>query len=92
MKQNRREPELDDNGPRDLDDDAGNDSSPRPDANVVDEIAAEAGVEQGEGEPVRGTAERVAARDVKRQELDPASSPDFEQRQRELREEEPEWT
>jgi len=79
----QRDPEPDDNVPDDL----GDDSSPRPDANVVDEIAAEAGVEQGEGEPVRTTAERVAERDVKRQELDPASSADYEQRQRALDEE-----
>jgi hypothetical protein len=84
MKQNRRNPEPDDNVPDDLDDETGDESSPRPDANVVDEIAAEAGVEQGEGEPVRTSVERVAARDQKRQELDPASSPDFEQRQRAL--------
>ena len=88
MKHDPSNPEPDDNVPRDLDDETGDVSSPRPDANVVDEIAAEAGVEQGEGEPVRTTAERVAARDQKRQELDPASSVDFDQRQRALEEDE----
>jgi len=84
MKQNRRIPGPDDDVPRDLDDEAGDASSPRPEANEVDEIAAEAGVEQGEGEPVRATAERVAARDARRAELDPASSADFEERQHTL--------
>ena len=83
----QRKPEPDDNVPHDLGDETGDDSSPRPDANVVDEIAAEAGVGQGEGEPVRATAERVAERDAKRQELDPASSADYDQRQRALDEE-----
>ena len=84
---NRRNPEPDDDVPGDLDDETGDDTTPWPDANFVDEIAAEPGVEQGEGEPVRATAERVAERDVKRQELDPASSADYEQRQRALDEE-----
>ena len=89
MNQDPRNP-ADEYVPSELGDGTGDESSPHLDANVVDEIAAEAGVEQGDGEPLRTAGERVAARDERRHELDPASSVDFDRRQLSLEDEEDE--
>ena len=66
--------------PPDVGDETGDESSPRPDENVVDEIGDETGLRYGEGEPMH-TVEKRDERDRNRWELDPASSEDFERRQ-----------
>ena len=66
-----------------LGDETGDWSSPRPDENVADEIGAEAGLGLDDEEPLR-PIEKVADRDRHRAELDPASDPDFAERQDEL--------
>jgi hypothetical protein len=68
--------------PTTVGDETGDASSPRPDANVADEIAAEAGVPYVDQEPLR-TLDKVAERDRDRWELDPASSEDWHERRRE---------
>lgn len=75
-----------DNLPRDLGDETGDESSPRPDENVTSEIGAEAGMPLGETEELEGAQRRVGGRDRRRWELDPASSEDYEQRRRDERE------
>ena len=65
--------------PLDLGDETGDESSPRPDENVVSEIGAEAGVTYGDEEEIR-TFDKVAGRDRERWELDPASSEDYAER------------
>jgi hypothetical protein len=67
-------------------DETGDESSPRPDANVTEEIGKEAGDPRGRSEPVEGTQQRVGERDRHRWELDPASAEDYESRRREERE------
>lgn len=65
--------------PKDVSDETGDATSPRPDANVADEIGAEVGVTFQDTEPI-GVTEKVAERDRRRWELDPASSEDYELR------------
>lgn len=65
--------------PTALGDETGDDSSPRPDENVADEIGAEVGVNYQDDEELH-TADKVAQRDKQRWELNPASSEDFEDR------------
>jgi len=65
--------------PPNVGEETGDESSPRPDENVVDEIGDETGLRYGEGEPMH-TAEKRDERDRNRWELDPASSEDFERR------------
>jgi hypothetical protein len=67
--------------PTRLGDETGDDSSPRPDENVADEIGAEAGVRYQDNEELR-TVDKVAERDRVRWELNPASSEDFDERSR----------
>lgn len=67
--------------PIDVGDETGDASSPRPDENVVDEIGREAGMTFQDNEPLR-PIEKVGDRDRERWELDPASSVDFAERQR----------
>jgi len=78
MKKREDDPNL----PQDLGDETGDASSPRPDENVVDEIGAEVGVEWGSEEPVHATVDKVGRRDDHRWELDPASSEDYEDREK----------
>jgi hypothetical protein len=73
------------NLPPEVGDETGDESSPRPDENVVDEIGAELGVQFEDREPLR-PIEKVAKRDERRWELDPASSPDYQDRVEELKE------
>ncbi|HEY7863665.1 MAG TPA: DUF6335 family protein [Thermoanaerobaculia bacterium] len=65
--------------PMDVGDETGDAASPRPDANVAEEIGAEAGVTFQDAEPI-GVTEKIADRDRRRWELDPASSEDYESR------------
>jgi uncharacterized protein DUF6335 len=65
--------------PKDVGDETGDATSPRPDANVAEEIGAETGVTFQDTEPI-GVTEKVAERDRRRWELDPASSEDYELR------------
>jgi hypothetical protein len=81
----KRLPHHDDNLPPDVGEETGDASSPRPDQNVADEIGAEVGVPLEDEEPV-GTIDKVAERDQRRWELDPASSEDYREREQELRE------
>lgn len=74
------------NEKRDLGPETGDESSPRPDENVVSEIGQEVGVTYGNEEPLH-TTEKVAARDEERWELDPASSEDYPDRTRDSAEE-----
>ena len=55
-------------------------SSPTPDQDVVDEIGAGAGLTYADNEPLN--PDKVERRDDKRWELDPASSEDYQDRQR----------
>jgi hypothetical protein len=55
--------------------------NPTPDMDVVDLIGKSLGVEYEDNEELRG-AEKIAARDRKRWELDPASSEDYKDRKR----------
>jgi hypothetical protein len=64
-------------------DETGDWSSPRPDENVADEIGEEVGLRFEDEEPLR-PIEKVAARDRHRAELDPASDPDYVDRQEAL--------
>jgi len=57
-------------------------SEPTPDQVNVDDIGTALGVQDPDEHPI-ATTERIAARDRERWELDPASSEDFEERQRE---------
>jgi hypothetical protein len=82
------EKNKDPNDKRDLGDETGDESSPRPDQNVVSEMGEETGVIYGEGEPLH-TTEKVKERDRKRWELDPASSEDFSQRSNSSPDDEP---
>lgn len=54
-------------------------SSPTPDQDIVDEIGKALGVTYAEGEPLH-TTEKIARRDEKRWELNPASSEDYVER------------
>lgn len=58
-------------------------SEPTPDQDIVDEIGKAAGVTYQDDEPLNFGA-KVAAHDEKRWELNPASSEDFQQRQKDL--------
>jgi len=60
-------------------------STPTPDQDRVDDLGRAAGVTYSDTEPLR-PEEKEMQRDEKRWELDPASSPDYPERQRELRE------
>jgi hypothetical protein len=55
-------------------------SDPTPDQDNVDEIGTALGVVEPDEQPLAMT-ERIAARDERRWELDPASSEDFEERE-----------
>lgn len=69
--------------PTRVSDETGDASSPRPDANVSEEIGQEAGVPVQENEELKGSIEKLAHRDERRWELDPASSEDYPERARE---------
>jgi hypothetical protein len=58
-------------------------SEPTPDQGNVDDIGTALGVADPDEQPI-ATTERIVARDENRWELDPASSEDYEERQREL--------
>jgi hypothetical protein len=62
-------------------------STPTPDQDVVDDLGRAVGVTYSDTEPLR-PEEKEARRDEKRWEMDPASSPDYQERQRALRERE----
>ena len=55
-------------------------SNPTPDQDLVDEIGAGAGLTYADNEPLK--PEKVERRDEKRWELDPASSEDYQERQK----------
>ena len=55
-------------------------SNPTPDQDLVDEIGAGAGLTYADNEPLK--PEKVERRDENRWELDPASSEDYQERQR----------
>lgn len=74
--------------PRAVGDETGDASSPRPDENVADEIAAEVGVPIQDSEELEGSVEKLSERDSRRWELNPASSEDYPER---IREEQPGW-
>lgn len=59
-------------------------STPTPDQDVVDDLGRAAGVTYSDTEPLR-PEEKEMERDEKRWETDPASSPDYQERLRELR-------
>ena len=73
---------IDQNQKQDLGDETGDESSPRPDENVVEEMGDEVGVIYEDAEPLH-TVDKVAKRDEHRWELDPASSEDFSDHARE---------
>jgi hypothetical protein len=85
----RREktPRIRENASDETGDETGDASSPRPDENVVSEIGDEAGITYEDHEPLR-MIEKVGERDQRRWELDPASADDWQERQRELKEDE----
>ena len=60
-------------------------STPTPDQDRVDDLGRAAGVTYSDTEPLR-PEEKEMERDEKRWEMDPASSPDYAERQRELKE------
>jgi len=60
-------------------------STPTPDQDVVDDLGRAVGVTYSDTEPLR-PEEKEKERDEKRWELDPASSPDYPERQRALHE------
>jgi Family of unknown function (DUF6335) len=60
-------------------DEAPGGDNPTPDQDVVDEIGRALGVEYDDDEELRG-GEEIGERDRKRWELDPASSDDFDER------------
>lgn len=68
--------------PTSISDETGDASSPRPDANVSEEIGEEVGVPVQENEELEGSAEKLAQRDDRRWELNPASSEDYTERSR----------
>jgi len=53
--------------------------NPTPDQSVVDELGRAAGTEYNDAEELRGV-DKIAARDRRRWELDPASSEDYNER------------
>src|SRR5262245_42811913 len=59
-------------------------STPTPDQDVVDDLGRAVGVTYSDTEPLR-PEEKEAQRDERRWEMDPASSPDYAERQRALR-------
>jgi uncharacterized protein DUF6335 len=59
-------------------------STPTPDQDVVDDLGRAVGVTYSDTEPLR-PEEKEMQRDEKRWEMDPASSPDYQERQRALR-------
>jgi len=59
-------------------------STPTPDQDVVDDLGRAAGVTYSDTEPLR-PQEKEMQRDEKRWEMNPASSPDYQERQRALR-------
>ena len=59
-------------------------STPTPDQDVVDDLGRAAGVTYSDTEPLR-PEEKERERDEKRWEMDPASAPDYQERQRALR-------
>ena len=63
-------------------------SSPTPDQDIVDEIGEALGVTYEEGEPLH-TSEKIEQRDAERWELNPASSEDFAERNRDIDQEAP---
>ena len=63
-------------------------SSPTPDQSVVDDIGRAMGVQYADDEELK-IGEKERSRDVRRWELDPASSDDYQDRVREERGEEP---
>jgi len=63
-------------------DEAPGGDNPTPDQDVVEEIAAAVGLEYQEGEEL-GSERKLEERDQHRWELDPASSEDYGDRQRE---------
>lgn len=58
-------------------------SSPTPDQDVVDQLGKAVGITYGDHEPLR-FGDKVADRDARRWELNPASSEDYQERRREL--------
>jgi hypothetical protein len=84
LESKRDLPHQDRNLPPEVRDETGDESSPRPDENVVDELGEEVGVEFEDAEPLR-PIEKVAERDERRWELDPASSLDYEERNKDLK-------
>jgi hypothetical protein len=60
-------------------------STPTPDQDVVDDLGRAVGVTYSDTEPLR-PEEKERQRDEKRWEMDPASAPDYQDRQRALRE------
>jgi hypothetical protein len=75
--------------PRQLSDETGDASSPRPDENVSEEIGREVGVPVHENEELQGSVEKLGQRDEHRWELNPASSEDYPERKRDG--EDPDW-
>jgi hypothetical protein len=63
-------------------DEAPGGDNPTPDQSVTDDIGRAVGLEYQDTEELRG-ADKVAARDRHRWELDPASSEDYQERERE---------
>ncbi|GJL62522.1 MAG: hypothetical protein NPIRA04_11760 [Nitrospirales bacterium] len=61
-------------------------SMPSPDQDDIDEMGESIGLTYEDDEPLRG--EKMRDRDSRRWELDPASSEDFEERQRRLQHDE----
>jgi hypothetical protein len=59
-------------------------SMPTPDQDVVDDLGRAAGVTYEDREPLK-PEEKIAVRDVKRWEVDPASSEDYQERLADLR-------
>jgi hypothetical protein len=59
-------------------------STPTPDQDVVDELGRAAGLTYDDNEPIK-PEEKVAARDKKRWEVDPASSEDYQERLADIR-------
>ena len=56
-------------------------SAPTPDQDIVEEIGAAVGITYEDNEPLKG-GDKVEARDRHRWDLDPASSEDYDERQR----------
>ena len=59
-------------------------STPTPNQDVVDDLGRAAGVTYSDTEPLR-PEEKERERDERRWEMDPASAPDYQERQRALR-------